>query len=560
MDFFRLLSRGAKLDHDSEIFTKKQEKKADDSERIVRELDFFHTKTPSHEHDDNKSKKQKNKADEDDTDQKPKFAKIESTIPYRKSNIKGSDVPQPLTTFEELGPRFGLSEQLLSRIRFATPTQIQAEAIPGILHDRDILACAPTGSGKTLAYVLPLVELIRKVNENEKSSSAGMIKGLILVPTKELATQVLEQFTILTASGRAGVKANVLSKSLLARLTSDSSDRPRPGDVLIATPLRLVRALNVIGLDSLRHLVLDEADRLFDTTFAEQTDQILATIAKTRQSSLQKTFLSATMPSSIETMALNLMVDPLRIFISPGRAAATVDQKLVFAGSESGKLVAIRQMVKGGELPPPVLIFVQSVERANALMHELVYDGVNVDVIHGERTESQRKAVVEKFKKAQVWVLICTDVFARGIDVHGVNVVINYDVPQSAQAYIHRIGRTGRAGRTGKAVTFFTKEDVEAVKIVVNVMRESGCEVQEWMTRMGKADKQMKKQLKRKPAERDEIGTQQKKLKAVEKKHMKAERDKREEAKRKKEEKKRRKKKVAAAAASSDKEDEEEED
>lgn len=425
------------------------------------------------------------------------------------------------------------------------------------MHDRDILACAPTGSGKTLAYVLPLVQLVQKINEEKKT---GNVKALILVPTKELATQVLEQFTLLTAGGRAGVKANILTKSLLARLTSSANgaaEKTKPGDVLVATPLRLVRALDAIELEGLRHLVLDEADRLFDTTFAEQTDQILGAIRKQQQDSLQKTFLSATIPSSVETLALGLMVDPLRVLISPGRAAATVDQRLVFAGTEAGKLLAVRQMVQAGELPPPALIFVQSVERANALMHELVYDGVNVDVIHGERTESQRRAVVERFKKAEVWVLICTDVFARGIDVHGVNVVINYDVPQSAQAYIHRIGRTGRAGRTGKAFTLFTKDDIEAVKIVVNVMRESGCKVEDWMMRMGKADKQMKKQLKRKPSEREEIGTQVKKLKAVEDKKRKEKKAKREEERLKKTEKKKKKKQKDAENEQKDADEEE---
>ncbi|KAK9370337.1 P-loop containing nucleoside triphosphate hydrolase protein [Lipomyces kononenkoae] len=490
MDFFRLLSRGTKLDN-TEAFTK-NEKAVNEEDSIIRPLDFFHThSTPTQEVREKKQKKET----------EPELHV--PVIPYRKSKITGDDVPHPLTAFQDLVSRFQVSQSLVSRIKFPAPTQIQTEAIPGILHDRDILASAPTGSGKTLAYVLPIAHILQK---DQPGGTSG-IKALILVPTKELATQVLEAFTILTR-GSTTFKVKVLTKSLLARVTSEAG--AKAGDVLIATPLRLVRALAVLDFGSLRHLVLDEADKLFDPAFAPQTDDILAHL---RGRTLQKLFLSATLPSSIEALALNLMTAPLRILISPGQAPATVAQKLVYAGSEAGKLLAIRQMLKTGELTPPVLVFLQSIERANALFHELVYDGVNVDVIHGERTETQRRAVVERFKKAEVWVLICTDVLARGIDVHGVNLVINYDVPQSAQAYIHRIGRTGRAGKQGKAVTFFTKDDVENVKIVVNVMKESGCEVEEWMTRLGKVDKKTKKQLKRKPVDRDDISTQPKKRK-----------------------------------------------
>ncbi|KAJ8099621.1 P-loop containing nucleoside triphosphate hydrolase protein [Lipomyces tetrasporus] len=490
MDFFRLLARGTKLD-DTAAFTEK-EKVVEDEDKLAKSLDFFHTHTISAPEARQIAPKHEGEPESH-----------EPVIPYGKSKVTGPDVPHPLTEFKDLASRFQVSESLISRVKFPAPTQIQSEAIPGMLHDRDILACAPTGSGKTLAYVLPIAHILLKQQQN----STGGIRALILVPTKELALQVSEAFTILTR-GTTSFKVNVLTKSLLARLTSETG--AKAGDVLISTPLRLVRALAVLDFDSLRHLVLDEADKLFDPAFAPQTDDILAHL---RGKTLQKTFLSATVPSSVETLALSLMTTPLRILISPGRAAATVAQKLIYAGSEAGKLLAIRQMLKTGELTPPVLIFVQSIERANALFHELVYDGVNVDVLHGERTETQRRAVVERFKKAEVWVLICTDVLARGVDVHGVNLVINYDVPQSAQAYIHRIGRTGRAGKEGKAVTFFTKDDVESVKIVINVMKESGCAVDEWMTRLGKVDKKTKKQLKRKPVERDDISTQPKRRK-----------------------------------------------
>ncbi|KAK9446399.1 P-loop containing nucleoside triphosphate hydrolase protein [Limtongia smithiae] len=485
MDFFRLLARGAQLDS-TDAFAKSEAPVVEDKEYAARDLDFFHTRTaPAIT--ETKHLYKKRKIEESDA-----FAPTPTptAAQRRKAKITGADVPHPLTAFADLAARFDVSEDLLRAVGFEMPTQIQAEVIPAILHRRDVLACAPTGSGKTLAYVLPILHAVLQ----QETKTKGGIAALIIVPTKELATQVAELFTVLMRRRSKEVKVNVLSKSLLARLGGDEH-AASPGEVLISTPLRLIRALALVKFTALRYLVLDEADKLFDIAFATQTGQILTHIAAA-EISVQKTFLSATMPSSVETISLGLMSDPLRILISPGRAAESVTQKLVYTGSEAGKLLAIRQMIKVGEMTPPVLIFLQSVERANALMHELIYDGLNVDVIHGDRTETQRRAIVEKFKKAQIWVLICTDVFARGIDVHGVNLVINYDVPENAQAYIHRIGRTGRAGKTGTAVTFFTKEDAESVKTVVNVMKASGCAVEEWMSNLGKVDKRKKSKSK----------------------------------------------------------------
>ena len=184
-------------------------------------------------------------------------------------------------------------------------------------------------------------------------------------------------------------------------------------------------------------------------------------------------------------------------------------KKLVFTGNEQGKLLAIRQMIQQGEFKPPIIIFLQSITRAKALFHELLYDRLNVDVIHAERTPKQREEVIKRFKNGDIWVLITTDVLARGVDFKGVNLVINYDVPQSAQAYVHRIGRTGRGGKAGKAVTFFTKEDDKAIKPILNVMKQSGCNdgYSQWMEDMGKLSKKEKKQIKTHEIQRKKIST-----------------------------------------------------
>lgn len=168
----------------------------------------------------------------------------------------------------------------------------------------------------------------------------------------------------------------------------------------------------------------------------------------------------------------------------------------MFTGTEAGKRIALRQLIQKG-LKPPVLIFVQSIDRAKELFHELVFDGINVEVIHSDRTKAQRDKIIDSFRVGKIWVLIATDLMARGLDFKGVNLVINYDFPQTVASYIHRIGRTGRAGRTGEAVTYYTQDDFPYMKSVVNVMKESGCDVPDWMLNMKNPTQKLKKELKR---------------------------------------------------------------
>lgn len=196
----------------------------------------------------------------------------------------------------------------------------------------------------------------------------------------------------------------------------------------------------------------------------EQVDDIFSACTN---SNLQTSLFSATISSGVEELTKSFMKEAIRIVVGQKNAATdTINQKLLYVGQEQGKLVAIRQLVQTG-LVPPCLIFVQSIERAKELFHELVYDGINVDVIHGERTKSQRELIVNNFRTGKIWVLISTELMARGIDFKGVNMVINYDFPTSVASYIHRIGRTGRAGRKGEAITYFTKQDTPYLKMYI---------------------------------------------------------------------------------------------
>ncbi|SNX87661.1 probable ROK1 - ATP-dependent RNA helicase [Melanopsichium pennsylvanicum] len=431
-------------------------------------------------------------------------ANLSAFLKKHKLKTKGTDVPLPMASWAELESRFSVSPWLRNNLKkygWEVPTAIQKGAMPVILADRDLLAGAPTGSGKTLAFLLPLLHHLRAPNKKEN------FRAVIVSPTRELAQQIYEQLKRLS-EGR-NFRICVLTKTADASAVAKGDDirKRKKFDILITTPLRLVHAVEKeeADLSNVRHLVLDEADRLLEEGFLEQTDSILAACSHPE---LRKALFSATLPAGVEEMAKTFMVDECRVIVgTKDSATETIQQELQFVGSEDGKLHALRSLIQEGGLKPPVLLFVQSIDRAKDLFHELVYDGLHVDVIHSDRPKLQREGVISAFKRGDVWVLICTELMARGIDFRGVQLVINYDFPQSVQSYIHRIGRTGRAGRQGRAITYFTKEDAIHLKTVVNVMRQSGCDVPQWMLELKNPNKKERKKLKQKAPERKEIRT-----------------------------------------------------
>lgn len=268
--------------------------------------------------------------------------------------------------------------------------------------------------------------------------------------------------------------------------------------------MRLVHLVQTssIDLSRVQHLVLDEGDKLLEMGFLEQVDEILHACTHPK---LARHLLSATLPPSVEQLARSFMRDPVQVEIGARNSAAqTVTQKLLYVGTEEGKLLALRQLIQAG-VRPPVLVFVQSKERAKDLFHELVYDGINVDVIHSERTQAQRDKIVDEFRAGRIWFLIATDLMGRGMDFKGVNLVVNYDFPQSIVSYIHRIGRAGRAGRAGEAVTFFTNDDTLLLRSVANVIKQSGGDVSDWMLQLKKPSRNERKQLAKRPIERRDI-------------------------------------------------------
>lgn len=405
---------------------------------------------------------------------------IEEVALLRKKHrihASGADVPAPLQTFGELQKSCGATVMAnLSAMGYQDPTPIQRQAIPVLLAGRDCLACAPTGSGKTVAFLLPMLATL-------KAPAKDGIRAVVLSPTRELAKQTQRELKLLAAGKKLRVRLMTKAMSVCVDLSST------PCDILVSTPLRLNRMSKAgkVNLSRVQHLVLDEADKLFEFGFAEQIDEVLAAC---KDPGVVRSMFSATLPETVEALARTVMQDPVRVVVGERNTAVeTVEQKLLFVGSEGGKLLAMRQMFQQG-LRPPVLVFVQSKDRAKQLHRELTYDGVNVDVIHADRSQAKREAVVNSFRAGKTWVLIATDLMARGIDVKGVSCVINYDFPQSTAAYIHRVGRTGRAGRRGEAVTLYTEDDALMLRPIANVVVASGGEVPQWMLTMPKPRRQ----------------------------------------------------------------------
>jgi ATP-dependent RNA helicase DDX52/ROK1 len=311
-------------------------------------------------------------------------------------------------------------------------------------------------------------------------------------------------------------------------------------DILVATPLLLAAVLRSAGsaqgaagaaprravLPSVRHLVLDEVDNLLETGFLEQVDEVMSALptpellrglargadgeraaqylAAAPSCAVQQAMFTATLPSGIEELAFTVLKNPVRIVAGKaGAAAPAVAQRLLFVGTERGKVMALQGMLAEG-VTPPVLVFVQSKERADQVAQVLHQEGVQAGVIHGDRSAAQREEAITAFRRGESMFLVTTDVLGRGLDFKGVNLVVNFDLPQSAVSYVHRVGRTGRAGRQGQAVTFFTEDDIPLLRSIANVMALSGCAVPPWMLQLRQLQQRDKKRLARSaPVRRD---------------------------------------------------------
>lgn len=473
------------------------------------------------------SKKSKIKSKQLSPAQQEKQLEEEMVQTIRKENritVLGKNIPAPINTFEELHTTYNMSEKMVQNLvncNYAKPTAIQMQAIPIMLKGRPLMACAPTGSGKTIAFLAPII------NDLKAPKKVGY-RALVLAPTRELAQQIYRE--CIRLSEKTALKIHIISKVNQAKQKLGENSNKK-FDILISTPNRIRYLLQqeppLLDLKSVEWFILDEADRLMEegqNNFKEQLDDILASCSNPNK---KLALFSATYTVPVAKWALKNLKNLARVNVGAQNAATEfVEQELLFVGSESGKLLAVRDLVRNG-LKPPVLVFVQSRDRAKQLFEELLYDGINVDVIHADRTQQQRDNCVRAFREGHIWVLICTELMGRGIDFKGVNLVINYDFPPSTISYIHRIGRTGRAGRPGKAITFFTQDDSTHLRSIAEIIRNSGGKVPEFMLKIKKSTKSEKKKMASFAPKREDISTRikteqerQDKLQKVEK-HLK---------------------------------------
>ena len=348
-------------------------------------------------------------------------------------------------------PQFNLIPQLqasLADMGFTRPTPIQAEAIPIILSGRDLIGCASTGTGKTAAFLLPILQ---QLYEGDR----GKIRALILSPTRELAMQIDEQALAL------GYHVRLHSTCVVGGVDMRPQERAikAGAEIVVATPGRLMDHMRFgyVDFSFVEFLVLDEADRMLDMGFLPDIQKILEKLPKERQSLL----FSATMPPAIRRLADQMMKDPATVTVNSQKPAAGITQS-VFRVAQGRKAQLLTTLLRRVDMPS-VLVFVKRKKDADQLARTVTRSGVDATSIHSDRTQAERNAALADFRRGKCPVIIATDVMARGIDVDDVSHVVNFDVPHSAEDFIHRGGRTARAGAKGAVYTFVSPPEESAL-------------------------------------------------------------------------------------------------
>jgi len=338
---------------------------------------------------------------------------------------------------------------------YTKPTPIQEQSIPVLLQRKDLLGCAQTGTGKTAAFAIPILQLLH-TDELYKKGPVG-IKTLILTPTRELAIQIGESFSAYGRHLRIGhtvIFGGVSQKS--------QTDALRAGvDILIATPGRLLDLMNqrYVKLEQISTFVLDEADRMLDMGFIHDVKKIISRIPVKRQT----IFFSATMPQEISSLANSILTNPVRVEVTPVSSTAnTIQQKLYYVDKNNKKHLLL-DLLKDREINT-ALVFTRTKHGADRVAKDLIRSGVSAEAIHGNKSQNARQRALSNFKSQQTRVLVATDIAARGIDIDSLSHVINFELPNIPETYVHRIGRTGRAGASGISISFCDSEEKAYLK------------------------------------------------------------------------------------------------
>jgi ATP-dependent RNA helicase RhlE len=346
-------------------------------------------------------------------------------------------------SFNDLGIAEPL-QRALNAEGYTHPTPIQQQAIPVLLQGRDLLGLAQTGTGKTAAFALPLLQRLSTGHEQRKGKS---MRGLILAPTRELVIQISDS---LRTYGR---NLHLKHFSIVGGVSQGPQVKAMAHgvDILVATPGRLLDLVNQghVRLDGVQVLILDEADRMLDMGFIRDIRKIVDRVPKQRHSML----FSATMPKEVEHLAHSLLNDPVRIdIVPPKRTAEKIEQSVYFVPSND-KRSLLTQLLRDPAMER-VLVFTRTKHVANRVAEHLEKSGVSSDAIHGNKSQNARQRALQQFRDGQVRVLVATDIAARGIDIDNVSHVINFELPNEPESYVHRIGRTARAGTSGIAISF----------------------------------------------------------------------------------------------------------
>ena len=367
--------------------------------------------------------------------------------------------------FEALPLAAPLQRALRER-QYHTPSPIQAQAIPLLLEGRDLLGCAQTGTGKTAGFALPVLHAL---HERPREPRPRACRALVLTPTRELAAQVGKSFATYGAHVRfrqtliyGGVGAVPQIRAMRAGV-----------DVLVATPGRLLDLIDQrhVDLSAVEFFVLDEVDRMLDMGFLRDVKRIVALLPERRQSM----FFSATLAGEIAGLAQGILRNPAQVSVAPEQTTAEkIDQRICFLPRES-KRALLEQLLRGQSGAAAgqelTIVFSRTKHGANKLAKSLNAAGFPADAIHGNKSQAQREKALERFKSGQTPVLVATDVAARGVDIRGVGLVVNFDLPNEPEAYVHRIGRTARAGAEGRAVSFCSEDELDYLRDIERLIQ-----------------------------------------------------------------------------------------
>ena len=357
----------------------------------------------------------------------------------------------------------GLSPALLTAIQRAnydTPYPIQVEAIPAVLQQKDILGLAPTGSGKTAAYILPILQLLLQ----QEAPRDRQVPVLVLVPTRELAIQVAE----VTENFSRFLPRRIKSLAIFGGVSINPQMMKLGGvEILFATPGRLIDLVgrNSVGISRIQTLVIDEADKLLQMGFREEMDHLLELTPKKKQTLL----FSATQDQELTSLIQQLLKNPVEIQVAPTDFTPDAIHQEAYRVSPETKGPFLRQLIQSGDWKQ-ILVFASSIRTADNMVVKLIKNGIQAVAFHGDKSQGARTEALAKFKSGKTRVLVATDLAARGIDILGLPLVINYELPRSPKDYIHRIGRTGRAGATGHAISLITPEEQHHFKVIQKKM------------------------------------------------------------------------------------------